>query len=95
MSNFVIPEAYQQKIATALGFASLSDAVDAVKALPLDEYGYAEIRKGGAFIQKTNNTRSYASIICGGGKCGMSRDWAVSYEYLTPRGRMLANGIMA
>ena len=93
--NLIIPEANKQTVATALGFASLSDAIAAVQAMPVNEYGYAEIRKGGAFIQKTENKRSYASIICGGGKCGMSKDWAAAVEYLTPRGKMIANGIPA
>lgn len=93
--NLIIPESYKQIVATALGFASLQDAIAAVKTIPLNEYGYAEIRKGGAFIQRTENKRSYASLIVGGGKCGMGKDWAAAAEYLTARGQKIANGIPA
>lgn len=93
--NLIIPESLKGKLAAALGFASLQDAVRAVETMPLNADGYAEIRKGGAFIQRTSNRRSYARILCGGGKCGMSQDWAPASEYLTERGVKISKGIPA
>ena len=86
----IIPESKKRIVARALGFDTLDQAIAAVKEMPLNEYGYSEIRKGGCFIHRTSNQRSYATILCGGGKCGMSRDWAAAEEYLTPRGQKLA-----
>lgn len=93
--NLIIPDSKKQTLADALGFVTFDAAVAAVKGIPLNEYGYAEIRKGGGFIQRTSNKNSYASIIVGGGKAGMSQDWAASDECLTVRGRKIANGIPA
>ncbi len=93
--KLIIPDNYKDKVASALGFANLDQAVASVLAMPLNEHGYADIRRNGAFITHTSNRNSYARVIVGGGKCGMAQDWAPAPEYLTERGRMIASGIAA